>query len=243
MPTKRGKSVKVFRAEQAAKAVHRQQLYTSAGLSSSSESVFSELVPPVQLPPGSKSLKSAQQTMATWLSPQATTPLESPHLKRGSGNKRVQVSSPDLLSSVHISRGSWGSKPSNSVGDAISMGDEGINSPPWTTSSSKSGQPLAARLSTAVPPPPSVPANMSPMNAASPHRPTQLSCAQALASPGRRPMRPGRNSRRQGPHLRRWQTPTTVHPAAGRPSTVMQMRHGCSQAQMRTLQYPVITSR
>ena len=47
-------------------------------------------------------------------------------------------------------------------------------------------EPLAARLSMAVPPPPSVTANMSLKSAASPHRPTQLSYAQALASPGRR---------------------------------------------------------
>ena len=105
MPTKRGKSAKVCRAEQAAKAAHRQQLYAAAGLLSLSESVSSELVAPVQLLPGSKSLKSAQQTMATWLSPQATTPPESPHLKQGSGNKRVQVGSPDPSLSVLIS---WG---------------------------------------------------------------------------------------------------------------------------------------
>ena len=97
----------------------------------------------------------------------------------------MQVSSPDPSSPILISRGSQGSKPSDSAGDVISMSDEGINSPPRTTSSSKSGQPLAARLSTAVPPPPSVPANMSLTNAASPHRPMQLSYAQALASPGR----------------------------------------------------------
>ena len=65
MPTKRGKSAKVCRAEQAAKAVCRQQLYAAAGLLSSSETMSSKLVAPVQLPPGSKLLKSAQQTMAT----------------------------------------------------------------------------------------------------------------------------------------------------------------------------------
>ncbi len=184
MPTKRGKSAKICQAEQAAKAARRQQLYAAAGLSSLSKSVSSESVAPVQLPSGSKSLRSAQQTMATWLSPQDTTPPESPHLKRGSGNKRVQVSSPDPSLSVHILRGSRGSKPSDSAGDVILTSDEGINSPPRTISSSKLGQPLAARLFTAVPPPPSVPANMSLTNAASPHRPTQLSYAQALASPG-----------------------------------------------------------
>jgi hypothetical protein len=89
MPIKHGKSAKVCRAEQAVKAARRQQLYATAGLLSSSKSVSSKLVAPVQLLLGSKSLKSAQQTMATWLSPQATTPPESPHLKRGSGNKRV----------------------------------------------------------------------------------------------------------------------------------------------------------
>jgi hypothetical protein len=78
MPTKRGKSGKVSRAEQAAKAAHPQELYAAVGLSSSSKSMSSELVALVQLPPGWKSLKSAQQTMATWLSPQATTPPESP---------------------------------------------------------------------------------------------------------------------------------------------------------------------
>ena len=120
----------------------------------------SESVAPVQLPLGSKSLKSAQQTMATWLSPQATTPPESPHLKQGSGNKRVQVNSPDPSSSVHISRGSWGPKPSDLAGDVISMSNEGINSPPWTTLLSKS------------------------VHLSMPHRPTQLSYAQMLASPG-----------------------------------------------------------
>jgi hypothetical protein len=130
MPTKRGKSVKVCRVEQAARAARRQQLYATAGLSSSGESVSSELVAPVQLPPGSKSLKSAPQTMATWLSPQATTPPESPHLKRGSGNKMVQFNSPDPSLSILISRGSLGSKPLDLVGDVISMSDEGINSPP-----------------------------------------------------------------------------------------------------------------
>ena len=97
----------------------------------------------------------------------------------------MQVSSPDPSLSVLILRGSRGSKPSDLAGDVISMRDEGINSLPWTTLSSKSGQPLAARLSTAVPPPPSVPANMSLTNSASPHCPTQLSYAQALASLGR----------------------------------------------------------
>ena len=90
MPTKCGESAKVFRAEQAKKAASRQELYAATGLSSSGESVSSKPVAPVQLPLGSKSLKSAQQTMAAWLSPQGTTPPESPHLKRGSGNKRVQ---------------------------------------------------------------------------------------------------------------------------------------------------------
>ena len=129
MPTKDSKSTNVFWAEQAAKAARRQELYAAAGLLSSSKSVSSESVAPVQLPLGSKSLKYAQQTMATWLSPQATTPPESPHLKRGSENKRVQVNSPDPLSSVHISRGSRGSKPSDLAGNVISMSDEGINSP------------------------------------------------------------------------------------------------------------------
>ena len=81
MPTKRGKPAKVCRVEQATKAAHRQQLYAAASLLSLRESVSSKSVAPVQLPPGSKSLKSAQQTMATWLSPQATMPPESPHLK------------------------------------------------------------------------------------------------------------------------------------------------------------------
>ena len=109
------------------------------------------------------------------------------HLRNplGSGNKRVQVNSPDPSLSVHISRGSRGPKPSDLAGDAISMSDEVINSPPPTTPPSKLGQPLAARLSKAVPPPPSVPANMPLKSAASPHRPMQLSYAQALASPGR----------------------------------------------------------
>jgi hypothetical protein len=130
MPTKRGKSAKVFRAEQAAKAAHHQELYAAAGLSSLSESVSSKLVPPVQFPPGLKSLKSAQQTMATWLSPQATTPPESPHLKRGSGNKRVQVNSPDPSS-----------YPAGISGfQALGLG--GQFPPPWTTSSSKLGRPL-----------------------------------------------------------------------------------------------------
>ncbi len=64
MPTKRGKSTKVCWVEQAAKVVRHQQLYAAAGLSSLSKSVSSESVAPVHLPPGSKSLKSAQQTMA-----------------------------------------------------------------------------------------------------------------------------------------------------------------------------------
>ena len=64
IPTKCGKSAKVCWVEQAAKAAHRQQLYAPAGLLSSSESVSSESVVPVQLPPGLKSIKSAQQTMA-----------------------------------------------------------------------------------------------------------------------------------------------------------------------------------
>ena len=115
--------------------------------------------PPLQLLTGLESLKSAQQTMATWLSPQATTPPESPHLKQDSGNKRVRVNSPDPLLSVHISQGSWGSKPSDLVGDDISMSNEGINSPPWTTLLSKS------------------------VHLSMPHRPTQLSYAQMLASP------------------------------------------------------------
>ena len=64
MPTKHGKSAKVFRAEQAAKVARCQELYAAAGLSSSGKSVSSESVAPVQFPPGLKSLKSAQQTMA-----------------------------------------------------------------------------------------------------------------------------------------------------------------------------------
>ena len=78
MPTKRGKSVKVSQAEQAAKAACHQELYAAAGLSSLSESMSSKSVALVQLPTGLKSLKSAQQTMATWLLPQATTPPDSP---------------------------------------------------------------------------------------------------------------------------------------------------------------------
>ena len=102
MPTKCGKSAKVFRVEQAAKAARRQELYAAAGLSSLGKSVSSDSVAPVQIPLGSKSIKSAQQTMATWLLPQTTTPPGSPHLKQGSGNKRVQVNSPDPSSSVHM---------------------------------------------------------------------------------------------------------------------------------------------
>ena len=53
MPTKRGKSTKVCRAEQAVKVAHRQQLYAVGGLSSSSESV-SLVNRPGATPPGVK---------------------------------------------------------------------------------------------------------------------------------------------------------------------------------------------